>query len=302
MKKVLLVQLFLLLWSIHAEIITFAAIADPQWKNEDLSKYEGGAVKTGRCYGLSQEKLRNCISNLNSMDNLDFVITLGDVVDVLKDYTGENNLLSMMEIYKELKHESYFVAGNHDEGEIEGKTALEYLGIDLLSGSKDEGYYSFSRSTFRFIALDTQDGRAWKVSDKQLIWLNSELNDAKNRGQSVIIFAHINVYPIGEHGLANSKDVLDIIDGYDNVIAYINGHEHSGLYGLRDNGTHYLTLKGMVQRSPVEDNTTYSIITIDTDRKKIIKQGYGWESSMTYDMSVEEYQSPISLFSEVLFY
>lgn len=298
--------LLLFVLIIQAEKITFAAIADPQFKHEqDMSKYANNDSLSGRCYGLSKEKLRRCVSQINNRDNINFVITLGDVVDTVCDYTGENNIESMMDIYSSLNRPYYFVVGNHDEGTLE-KKGVELLGIDEFSGSKEFGYYSFRKSGFRFLVLDTQDKWGnWEVSDDQLIWLRTQINSASHAEEPVIIFAHINIDSSETRGVAlkNSEAVYSIINDYSNVIAYINGHHHVGDYWKGANGTHYITLKGMVERHPISSNTTYSVITIDTEKKTLTKEGFGWEESNVYSISTEvQSQSSLNSYIETIFY
>ena len=70
---------------------------------------------------------------------------------------------------------------------------------------------------------------------------------------------------------SNSKwiyEIINIIENYSNVIAFINGHNHSGNYILK-NGIHYISLKGMVNTSV----SSYSILEIY--KNKLMLKGFG---------------------------
>jgi hypothetical protein len=64
-----------------------------------------------------------------------------------------------------------------------------------------------------------------------------------------------------------------VLEGYDNIIAWINGHNHSGNYGNL-NSTHFITVKGMV-----ETETTNSFALIEVYKNKIWIKGSGREKS-----------------------
>src|SRR5699024_3230844 len=54
------------------------------------------------------------------------------------------------------------------------------------------------------------------------------------------------VYPKGTYfNLYNNQDVLDIIEHYDNVKLYMNGHNHAGGFAFHD-GIYCLNFKAMV--------------------------------------------------------
>ena len=84
---------------------------------------------------------------------------------------------------------------------------------------------------------------------------------------------HFPVFPAEEHNLLNYKDVLTILEGYHNIIAWFNGHNHAGNYG-NFNMIHFITMKGMV-----ETETTNSFALVEVYKNKIWIKGSGREKS-----------------------
>jgi 3',5'-cyclic AMP phosphodiesterase CpdA len=194
---------------------------------------------------------------------------------------------------------TYHLTGNHDYS-VEAKYKKR---LPLPMPSK-EGYYSFMYQNFRFIALNgneistyastnksiikqaeslittLKDSGAvnaidWNggVSTKQLGWLKTQLDESVAKGEKVFILCHFPAFPDNEHNLLNYRDVLAILKNYDNIIAWLNGHNHAGNYG-NFNMIHFVTFKGMVE---TEQFGSFAII--DVYRNKIWINGSGRERS-----------------------
>ncbi|WP_395694166.1 TIGR03767 family metallophosphoesterase [Nocardioides sp.] len=88
----------------------------------------------------------------------------------------------------------------------------------------DTAYYTFDRGIVRFIVLDTvlPAGEQGTIDAAQLTWLKKQL--AASRKRLVVLASH--------HPLESFKDpklatqVTNLLLGYDNVIAWVNGHTH----------------------------------------------------------------------------
>jgi hypothetical protein len=105
-----------------------------------------------------------------------------------------------------------------------------------------------------------------------MAWLKTELEAANSKGQRVILFNHYPVIPIGDvHNLWNAEELVSLLGKYDNVAAYMNGHNHAGNYGTHA-GCHYVNFKGMVE---TENQTAYGIVRCFSDRLEI--EGSGLE-------------------------
>jgi hypothetical protein len=60
-----------------------------------------------------------------------------------------------------------------------------------------------------------------------------------------------------------------LIDRYDHVAAYMNGHNHAGNYATHRH-CHYLNFKGMVE---TEDRTAYAVVRCFPDRLEVVGSG-----------------------------
>ena len=98
--------------------------------------------------------------------------------------------------------------------------------------------------------------------------MNSEEADEK-----VFLFCHFPVWPDNNHNLLNYKEVLSILEKYQNIVAWFNGHNHAGNYG-NFNMIHFVTIKGMVE---TETNNSFALVEVYNNKLWI--KGYGREKS-----------------------
>ncbi|NJK84635.1 MAG: hypothetical protein HC906_00265 [Bacteroidales bacterium] len=113
--------------------------------------------------------------------------------------------------------------------------------------------------------------RPWNggISQKQKNWLRGRLDDAKQKNQVVIIFSHFPLLPQTiDLILWNNEEIIDLIENYKNVKAYISGHYHEGGYAGKA-GIHYVIQKAM---SDTHENS-FAIMEIYPD--EITIKGYG---------------------------
>jgi manganese-dependent ADP-ribose/CDP-alcohol diphosphatase len=270
-------------------VLSFGIIADVQYADAEPAGT--------RYYRSSAGKLKEAVTSFGK-DSVDFVITLGDLID--KELKSYNTVIDILES-SGLKF--YHVTGNHDY-------SLDRSQKNRLPDAyfKKPGYYSFSISSFRFVflngneistystrnrkkisnaeaMLDTikknggQNAVEWNggISIKQLEWLNKQMDDATNKNEKVFILCHFPVYPDNVHNLLNYKDVLQVLGKYKNTIAWFNGHNHAGNYG-NINSTHFVTFKGMVETINLN-----SFARIDVYRNKISIEGSGREKSQVLE-------------------
>jgi manganese-dependent ADP-ribose/CDP-alcohol diphosphatase len=266
-------------------LLTFGLIADIQYCDCEPAG--------SRYYRSSLQKLADAMRSFKS-DNPAFIITLGDMID--RDYS------SYAPVYKILdtsRLKVYHITGNHDYA-VEPGLRKE---IPPLKENK-AGYYSFTRSNFRFIFLNGNEistyasvseaekkeagdyllrlknsgeinANPWNggISDKQVLWLSEQLNSAERNGEKVFIFCHFPVFPEKEHNLLNYKDILTVLEGHKNIIAWFAGHNHAGSYG-NFNMIHFVTMRGMV-----ETEATSSYALVEVYKNKIWIKGSGREKS-----------------------
>ena len=262
-------------------------VADPQYANKENSGK--------RNYKESLWKLEEAVKAFNEND-VSFVQNLGDIIDV--DWESFDSILP---IYESLDHDinNYHVLGNHDFS-IDSIYMTELL--DKLS--MPNYYYSKSESGWRFVALDATDyafysnplhqhpmeaideyylkseGRPnhqlWNsaIGEEQQNWLKEELKQAKQMNQRVILFSHLPLRPEDDsHNLWNAEDMVRLLEGSDNVVAYINGHNHAGALEYH-NGIYYITIAGMVDTMI----SSYGILEFYQD--SLILRGFGNQESL----------------------
>lgn len=267
-------------------LFSFGIVADVQYAD-----YEPAGT---RFYKESLNKLREAMRSFSD-DKVDFVLNLGDIID--RDYVSYKPVLNIIDS-SGLK--TYHVTGNHDYS-VEPRLKKR---LPLEQPSKD-GYYSFRHKGFRFIVLNGNEistysttskstinaaekmiialkdsselnGMEWNggMSQKQIEWLDNQLNESSAENEKAFIVCHFPVVPENAHNLLNYKEVLKTLQKYHNVIAWINGHNHAGNYG-NFNLTHFVTFKGMVE---TEDQNSYAMI--DVYKNKIWIRGSGREKSL----------------------
>jgi manganese-dependent ADP-ribose/CDP-alcohol diphosphatase len=264
-------------------ILKIGLIADPQYCDCD-------ATPDNRHYREILIKLPSAVDTINEA-RVDFTMNLGDMID-----KNEDSYAAILPILKRLTKPYYNLLGNHDMYNVSDS----YLSSILSLYEMPDYYYDFSYDHWRFIVLDgtelgeyslslhpelkKENKTLWQkvqgqinahpwnggVGLKQQQWFRSRLQDARNKNQSVIVFCHFPVYPFElPNTLFNSADIVDILEEYPVVKAYIAGHQHEGGYGFKK-GIHYITQKGMVDTA---DKNSFAILEVYTNELRII--GFG---------------------------
>jgi len=268
-------------------------------KNEEKPKFEFGIVPDAqycdceingtRYYTNSLDKLMEAAQTFNSQE-VDFTVQTGDLID-----RNLSSFSDILPIYNTIEGPKYHVLGNHDFPVTTDEV------VDIL-GMKNQ-YYDFKFKNWRFVVLDTNDlslyanpvdsekyqqaqemynslkatneinAQTWNggVSEEQLTWLRGVLEKASQRQEKVVVLSHMPVYPENNHNVWNDEAVIAELEAAGNVVAYFNGHNHAGNYGVK-NGIHYVNLKGMVE---TDDTNSYSIVRVYKDRLEV--DGYGRE-------------------------
>ncbi|MGG6894500.1 MULTISPECIES: metallophosphoesterase [Rhizobium] len=271
-------------------LFRFGVIADPQYAdlepNLALNRYPANSLI----------KLRAAIDEFNRHD-LAFVVTLGDIID--REWKSFDTVLPA---YEALRHRKHFLLGNHDFA-----VASEHLGTVAAHVGMPSAYYDFVHSGYRFIALDGNEisvfappegdprrqeakdlmkaleragalnGHRWNgaIGDAQYDWLAAKLREAKASGEKVILLNHYPIFPDNPHNALNSDRILALLAEHDHVVAYLNGHNHAGNFGVSD-GTYFVNFMGMVD---TDDTTAYAIVSVYRDRIEVT--GFGRETSRT---------------------
>jgi manganese-dependent ADP-ribose/CDP-alcohol diphosphatase len=265
-------------------LFSFGIIADVQYCDCD--------TYNTRFYRNSPTKLKEAVDDLKS-DSPDFIINLGDLID--RDFRSFDPVLKILE---DTGVKVYHTLGNHDYTVNAGDVRK----VARITGS-DKGYYSFLHEGFRFIVLNgneiakyapTSAGRKagiqlleelrstgainamdWNgaASKSQMEWLRRELIRSDEAGEKVFLICHFPVWPEGTHNLLNWSEVLEVLSGYDHIVAWFNGHNHDGGYG-NFNMIHFVTFRGMLDTA---NENSYALIEVYSNKLWI--RGEGREKS-----------------------
>jgi 3',5'-cyclic AMP phosphodiesterase CpdA len=141
----------------------------------------------------------------------------------------------------------YAVLGNHDVRTNQGKDQVKYF---QMPGN----YYSFTRGSVSFFALDTND-----IDKAQLRWLDGALAKAKTPWK--VVYGHHPIYSSGHYGTDPKlvRTLVPIMKKY-GVQLYLNGHEHDYERTKLLDGLVYITCGGGANVRPVgtSEFTAYS--------------------------------------------
>jgi len=265
-----------------APAVRFGLIADVQYADAD----EAGT----RFYRQSVAKLTEAIAHFNQLD-LAFCVNLGDLID--RDWRSFDTILAPV---ASSRHVFHHVLGSHD---CEVAAAEKIRVPDRLGRTRR--YDTIDHGAWCVVLLDTNDvslyahpestpmhagaeaalkalratgapqAQTWNggVSDRQLQWFESTCQAAAEAGRRVIVLAHHPVHPDGAHNVWNAPRLLDVVDRHRNVVAWLNGHNHAGAFGLR-NGVAYITLPGMVE---TRDTSAFAVLDVSADRLALVGHG-----------------------------
>ena len=270
-------------------LFRFGVIADVQYC--DCAP----ATAMNRYYRRSADKLSDCLATLARQD-LRFILDVGDLID--RDFASFEAILSVYQtagvpVHRTLGNHDYAVNTTHLD-EVPRRLQLTpsgYYSIDydawrlvVLNGNEVSLFATRAGTPLRheaertLAALQQQqaaNAQEWNggVSETQLAWLDQQLAQAQQAGQSVIVAGHYPLYPAGAHNLWNDTAVMNILEQYPSVVAYFNGHQHAGNYGYH-RGIHYVNFKGMVE---TENENTFAVVEVFAHRLAV--QGFGREVS-----------------------
>lgn len=135
----------------------------------------------------------------------------------------------------------YAVLGNHDFRTRQGEDEIAYPGYNM-----SDRYYTFTRDSVQFFALDTNQFYIHHDSNRETLWsaqrqwLTTELK--RSQAQWKIVFAHHPLYSSGHHGSDGdlAQALSPIFKAY-GVQLYINGHDHHYERTQPIDGTTYIT-------------------------------------------------------------
>jgi plastocyanin len=193
--------------------------------------------------GLRFVQISDSHIGFNKPANTDVTATLREAIRKIKAdpeppsfvlHTGDLTHLSrpeefdtLQQVLSELALPIFYVPGEHDVLEDEGKSYLQRFG----KGTQGAGWHSFDQSGVHFIGLvnvvNLKAGGLGTLGTEQLEWLEKDVRHLKS-STPIVVFAHIplwSVYPEWGWGTDDSARALAYLKRFGSV-SVLNGHIH----------------------------------------------------------------------------
>src|SRR5574344_532247 len=196
----------------NANYIHFVQVSDSHFSHSEGAVYKQEVQSP-------KNTLEKTVSDINTLNNVDFVVFTGDNID----QANPDALKAFLKITNKLKYPYYLVIGNHEVFKNQHFTKKDYMKtVRKYSKSYKPRHanYVFKRKGIVFIVVDgakeVVPGPAGYFKKDTLKWLDKKLT--KYRHEDVIIFQH---FPIVEpyynrtHMTYNVKDYEVVLDKYD---------------------------------------------------------------------------------------
>jgi Icc protein len=152
-----------------------------------------------------------------------FVLHTGDLTHLSKPSEFD----TLQQVLAELSLPVFYVPGEHDVLEDDGKSYLQRFG----KGTQGAGWYSFDQGGVHFIGLvnvvNLKAGGLGTLGAEQLEWLQKDVTRLKS-STPIVVFAHIplwSVYPEWGWGTDDSARALSYLKRFGSV-SVLNGHIH----------------------------------------------------------------------------
>lgn len=271
--------------------IRFAVIGDSHYSKV-------GNYATRDCLG-AKKQLKKIINILNEYA-LDFVLSLGDIGN--GDEISE--IQEMLEVYALSVNPVKFVVGNHD---LVLHTDEEYAKLVGMPAP----FYDYDIHNYKFIVLNafeqsrySPDGSVERENYNKFIsehdWLKvqswpglmtedswhkleSLLTESLKKQKNTIIFSHVPTVGFGGKNPARIPEhirMLELLDKYPNVRAYIAGHCHRGGLSIRK-GVMHKTMRSVC------DHSEPTACVFEVDETAINVKGLGNETDFKHNFDIK---------------
>jgi len=193
--------------------------------------------------------LKAAVERINALPHQpEFILHTGDISHLSNPEEFDN----VDQILKATNKEIFFVPGEHDVLNDDGKMFLERYG----KNSKGGGWYSFDKNGVHFIGLvnvmNLKAGGLGTLGHDQLEWLEDDVRHLKS-STPVVVFAHIplwTIYPQWGWGTDDSAQALSYLKRFASVTV-LNGHIHQTMQKVEGNVTFHTAFStAFVQPAP----------------------------------------------------
>jgi 3',5'-cyclic AMP phosphodiesterase CpdA len=165
-----------------------------------------------------------------------FMVHTGDVSHLAKPEQFD----TAAEIMKSAKLDTFYIPGEHDTIEDDGKLFFERFGRAKNTG----GWYSFDMHGAHFVALvnvvGLKGGGQGMLGAAQREWLEDDLK-SRSASTPIIILAHMplwSIYPQWGWGTEDAAPALDYVKRFGSVTV-LNGHIHQVIQKVEGNVTYH---------------------------------------------------------------
>jgi len=160
--------------------------------------------------------------------DLDIFIDTGDAHHNGNDRTADKGHWCDTIAYQNDPVPFMYVPGNH---EITGARDFDVeLSCAEMGSHQARPYFSFDIKGIHFVSVPELIRAVW-IPQELLEWLTLDLEI--NKDKTTILLSHNNLigysktFEEGYRGVANTEDVISIIQNYPNVVAWMYGHNHN---------------------------------------------------------------------------
>jgi Icc protein len=164
----------------------------------------------------------------------EFLLHTGDVSHLSRPDQFDN----VDQILKSTRKETFFVPGEHDVLDDDGKQFRERY----ARAAKGSGWYSFDKKGVHFVGLvnvmNLKAGGLGSLGSEQLEWMEDDVKHLKS-STPIVVFAHIplwTVYPDWGWGTEDSAQALGYLKKFGSVTV-LNGHIHQVMQKVEGNVT-----------------------------------------------------------------
>ena len=212
-------------------------------KGSPLGQSSGSSMMTPSGGALRFVQISDSHIGFDKPANTDVTATLREAIAKIKAepeppafvlHTGDLTHLSrpsefdtLQQVLSELSVPVFYVPGEHDVLEDDGKSYLERFGTGTLGA----GWHSFDQNGVHFIGLvnvvNLKAGGLGTLGDEQLEWLEKDVKQLSS-STPIVVFAHIplwSVYPDWGWGTDDSARALSYLKRFGSV-SVLNGHIH----------------------------------------------------------------------------
>jgi len=177
-----------------------------------------------------------------------FVLHTGDLTHLSK----ASEFDTLQQVMSELSLPVFYVPGEHDVLEDDGRSYLERFG----KGTQGAGWHSFDQNGVHFIGLvnvvNLKAGGLGTLGAEQLAWLEKDVKRLKS-STPIVVFAHIplwSVYPEWGWGTDDSERALSYLKRFGSV-SVLNGHIHQVMQKVEGHVTFHTAMStAFVQPAP----------------------------------------------------